>query len=340
MRLDRFAAYAWAVLAVNFVVVLWGAFVRASGSGAGCGAHWPRCNGAVLPRLEETATLIEFTHRVTSGIAFLLALALLVWALVRHGRGAGSNALLAGLRRRPWTPVVRSAALAMVFMVSEALVGAGLVLFELVGDNDSVARAVVLGIHLINTFFLLAFLALTAWYASGARVPRLRGQDVVATLLGLALLGMLVIGVSGAITALGDTLFPAGSLREGIQQDLSPTAHVLIRLRVLHPLLAVSMGVLMLIIGVSVRARRADPVARRLATVLVTLFFVQLAAGALNMLLLAPVWMQLVHLFLADLVWVTLVLLTSATLADAPVDVLAPVSRLPDARDHQPARAR
>src|SRR5690606_7309355 len=126
--------------------------------------------------------------------------------------------------------------------------------------------------------------------------------------LGLALLGMLVIGVSGAITALGDTLFPAGSLREGIQQDLSPTAHFLIRLRVMHPVLAVSTGLLMLLIGVSVRARRADPVARRLASVLVALFFVQLAAGAVNMLLLAPVWMQLVHLFLADLVWVTLVL--------------------------------
>jgi heme A synthase len=326
MRLDRFAAYAWAVLAVNFVVVLWGAFVRASGSGAGCGAHWPRCNGAVLPELAHAATRIEFVHRVTSGVAFLLALALLVWAFRRHGG------------RRPWSPVLRSAALAMVFMVSEALVGAGLVLFELVGDDDSVARAVVLGIHLINTFFLLAFLALTAWYASGARVPRLRGQDVIAALLGAALVGMLVLGVTGAVTALGDTLFPAESLREGIAQDFSPTAHFLIRLRVVHPVLAVSLGLLLLIIGVSVRARRADPAARRLASAMIALFFVQLAIGALNMLLLAPIWMQLVHLFMADVVWVTLVLLTSATLADAPVDVRAPVSRLPDPREHRPAR--
>ncbi|HEY0969923.1 MAG TPA: COX15/CtaA family protein [Gemmatimonadales bacterium] len=326
MRLDRFAAYAWAVLAVNFLVVLWGAFVRATGSGAGCGRHWPRCNGAVVPRLEHTAELIEFTHRATSGIAFMLALVLLLWAAVRASMADGAprsrlgRAVVAGFRRRPWSAELRSATLAMVFMVSEALVGAGLVLFELVADNDSVARAIVLGIHLVNTFFLLGFLALTAWYGSGARTPRIRGQDSVAVLLPLTLLLMLGLGVTGAITALGDTLFPAGSLAEGVRQDFSPTAHFLLRLRIIHPVLAVSTAFFALVVAVSVHFRRTDPVARRLAKVVMALFAVQLVLGFVNLILLAPVGMQLVHLLVADLLWVALVLLTSATLADEPVD--------------------
>ncbi|HEX5581413.1 MAG TPA: COX15/CtaA family protein, partial [Gemmatimonadaceae bacterium] len=306
MRLDRFAAYAWAVLVVNFFVVLWGAFVRATGSGAGCGRHWPRCNGAVVPSLEHTAELIEFTHRVTSGIAFVLALALLLWAAVRAtgtARWPGLRRLpgtiAAGFGARPWGAELRSATIAMAFMVSEALVGAGLVLFELVADNDSLARAVVLGIHLVNTFFLLGFLALTAWYASGARRPHLKGQDVVAVLSFVTLVGMLALGVTGAITALGDTLFPAGSLTEGVRQDFSSTAHFLLRLRIVHPVLALTVGFVTLLVVVSVHFRRVDPVARRLAKVAMSLFGLQLVLGFVNLFLLAPVWMQLVHLLAA-----------------------------------------
>ena len=75
-----FAAYAWAVLGFNLLVILWGAFVRATGSGAGCGSHWPLCNGEVLPRAPALATLIEFSHRLTSGVALLLVIGLVVGA--------------------------------------------------------------------------------------------------------------------------------------------------------------------------------------------------------------------------------------------------------------------
>jgi heme A synthase len=329
MRTIRFAAYAWAVLAANLVVVVWGAFVRASGSGAGCGSHWPLCNGQVLPSAAEAATLIEFTHRVTSGLALLLVVVLLGWALARHAAARPSEArptdflrapvrtTRAALARRPWGSELRAAALAMAFMISEALVGAGLVLFGLVADDDSVARAIVLAIHLVNTFFLLAFVALTAWWGSGRRPPQRRGHGGLAVLLGVALAATLAIGVTGAVTALGDTLFPAESLRAGIRDDFSATAHFLLRLRVLHPVLAVATGLYLLVVAHAVRARRGDPEARRLAAGIVALFFAQLAAGALNLLLLAPVWMQLVHLLLADLVWITLVLLTAATLSAA-----------------------
>jgi heme A synthase len=341
-RLDRFAAYAWAVLLFNFAVVAWGAFVRASGSGAGCGSHWPLCNGQVIPRDAHTAMRIEFTHRVTSGLALLAVFVLLGWAFRRHAAGVGARSEGGTVRRAlagPWSWELRGAVVAMAFMLSEALVGAALVLLGLVAENDSVMRAVVLGIHLVNTFFLLAFLALTAWWASGGRPVRVRGQGALGVLLLGAVAGLVLLGVTGAITALGDTLFPAGTLREGFQQDFSPTAHFLLRLRVIHPALAVSLGVYLLFVAGLVLRRRREPDARRFARLLTALFFAQLAAGTLNLLLRAPVWMQLVHLVLADTVWVVLVLLTATALSDAPA-ALQRRELTADRRGTPPARAR
>lgn len=330
MRLSRFAAYCWAVLAANLLVIVWGAFVRASGSGAGCGSHWPLCNGQVVPRAPEIATMVEFTHRLTSGVALLLVLAMLLWAAARNAPGPATRSRLArvrsGFASRPWSWELRGAALAMAFMISEALVGAGLVVFGLVADNASVARAVVLGIHLVNTFFLVAFVALTAWWASGGPAVRRRGGDLATRLVLGGIAGILVLGVTGAVTALGDTLFPSASLAEGIRQDLSPAAHFLIRLRVLHPLLAVALGLYLLLAAGVVRARRADATTRRLASAVIAIFFVQLAAGALNLLLLAPVWMQLVHLLLADAVWIATVLLAASTMRAAPAHAAAPAT--------------
>ncbi len=303
MRSNRFVSFAWATLAYNLAVVAWGAFVRASGSGAGCGSHWPLCNGEVVPRGAQTATLIEFTHRITSGIALLLVVGLVVWAWRRFPRGH---------------PARLGAGVAMGFMISEALVGAGLVLLGLVADNSSVARAVVLGIHLVNTFFLLAFIALTAWWGSGRSRMSLRGGGAVAALLVIAVAGTLIVGVAGAITALGDTLFPVSSLAAGVRQDFSATAHFLIRLRVLHPLLAIGLGFYLLAVAGVVRLRRPDPATRKLASLTILLFFLQLGIGTLNVALLAPIWMQLVHLLMADVVWLTLVLLTASALAVVP----------------------
>ena len=222
--MSRFARYGWAVLAFNLLVILWGAYVRASGSGAGCGAHWPLCNGEVLPRAPRLETLIELTHRLTSGIALLLVVLQLAWA--RRARPAGD-------------PARRMAHVAMALMLTEALVGAGLVLFEMVAQNQSIARAYWLSAHLLNTFALIASLALVPWLAQTGQRPRLAPLGREGRLLLAALLGTLLLGMTGAVTALGDTLFPAGSLAEGLRQDFSPTAHLLLRLRVLHPTLAV-----------------------------------------------------------------------------------------------------
>jgi heme A synthase len=293
-----YAAYAWAVLIFNLLVILWGAFVRASGSGAGCGSHWPLCNGEVVPRAPAIATLIEYGHRLTSGMALLLIAGLVVGAWRVYPRGH---------------VVRRGAALSAAFIVSEALIGAGLVLLEHVARDASIARGYWVGGHLINTFLLVAALALTAWWASGGRRLRLRGQGALGGVLFIALVAVLVLGVSGAVTALGDTLFPVSTLAEGKALTFSDSAHVFVRLRIWHPTLAVAVGLwLVLAAGAAVRAR---PAVRGWAMTSIGLYAVQLGLGAANVWLLAPIGVQIAHLLLSDLVWIALVLLVASTLA-------------------------
>ncbi len=306
-RLPRFA---WITLAWIVLVILWGAFVRATGSGAGCGAHWPLCNGEVVPRAAALETLIEYAHRITSGVALLMIFALAVWVF------------RARAKRHP----ARRAAIASVALIlTEAAVGAGLVLFHLVAENESVARALFMAVHLVNTFLLLAALSLTAhWCGSDAPLRRdaLRRDGWV---FGIAFFALLLVGTSGAIAALGDTLYPAQSLLGALAQDLSPTASLLVRLRVLHPMLAIAGTLAVAFAGARVIRSTAEPPSRRWAWAVVALAAVQLGVGLLNVVLLAPIWMQIVHLLLADALWIGLVLLAARTLALAP-----PV----EARDH------
>lgn len=217
----------------------------------------------------------------------------------------------------------------MFFMITEALVGAGLVLFELVAYDTSTARALVIALHLINTFLLLASLVLTAWWASGGKPVQFKGQSGLGWMMGLAFLAMLLLGASGAVTALGDTLFPATSLAEGLQQKFSPTAHFLVRLRLWHPLIAIAVGAYVIVVIGLVNTRLADPLARYLGRVFAVLYFVQLASGALNVVLLAPIWLQLWHLLLSDALWIALVLFAAAAFARrvqpvSSVDLLKP----------------
>jgi heme A synthase len=221
--------------------------------------------------------------------------------------------------------VRRSAALALLFTITEALVGAGLVLFRLVEGNDSAARAFWIAVHLANTFLLLAAITLTAVWASGrpARLPTGHGRSLgtrrgLVWALGAAFLGTLLVGMSGAVTALGDTLFPSGSLAEGVRSDFAPTAHFLLRLRVLHPILAVGVGLYLVVLASSLRSRRPDQATVRRAGVLIGVVTLQLGAGMLNLVLQAPIVMQMVHLLLADLVWIALVILAAWILSPVP----------------------
>src|SRR5918997_1595521 len=225
----QFARYAWFVTALTLAVILWGAFVRASKSGDGCGDHWPLCNGSVVPDASQTKTLVEFAHRATSGVAFLLVVGLCVWAWRAFGRGHAVRA---------------AAAASGFFIVTESLIGAGLVLLRLVGDNTSVARAAYLSVHLVNTFLLVAALALTAWWAARGVAERPRLFEFFRGRVGVALLGSLALGVSGAVAALGATLFSEGGGPSVDVEGMGAAARLLFSLRhyMLHPALAVLVG--------------------------------------------------------------------------------------------------
>jgi heme A synthase len=279
------------VLGYNFAVVLWGAYVRATGSGAGCGNRWPMCNGPVAPQTPAGATIIEFTHRVTSGLDLMLVAALVVWAFRAYPK-----------RHR----VRLGATLSATFLVTEALLGAALVVLNHVARNASSSRAWSLSAHLINTLTLLACLALTAWWGSGRPAVRLRGRAAWMAAATLAVFA--VLGVSGAIAALGDTLFPVTSLEAGFARDFDASANLFVRLRVWHPLIAAGAGAWVLYYAVSAVEPAME---RRLSYAVLALTGAQLAGGAINLLLLAPVGMQIVHLLLADLLWIALVLLSA-----------------------------
>ena len=301
----RLARYAWVVLVYNLAVIAWGAYVRATGSGAGCGAHWPLCNGEVMLRAPAIETLIEFSHRATSGLALVSVVVLFVWA--RRIARAGH-------------PVRLGATWSLVFMLSEAALGAGLVLFQLVAHDASAARAMAVGAHLLNTFLLLAALTLTVYWASGGSPFERSSRRQGIGRLTIGALAILLVSVAGAITALGDTLFPSESLSAGLSADLSATSHMLIRLRTIHPVLAIMVAIYLMTSAWQLAEGR--PSGRSIARTMTWLIGCQLAAGILNVVLLAPVWLQLAHLLLADAVWIAYVFLAADMLA-SPVTVTA-----------------
>ena len=296
--MTRFAKFAWLALAFNVLVILGGAFVRATGFGAGCGSHWPTCNGQIVPLSGSLDTFVEFGHRLTSGLAFLLVLGMCVWAF----------------RAYPRRHIVRFGALmSLIFMVLEALVGAGLVLFERVATDVSYARAVWMAAHLLNTFILLMWITLTAWWASGgARFP-LRGQGWTGVATLGALLLMALIGMSGAVTALGDTL-----LHLNVIHTNPIVGETLLALRVYHPTLAVGIAFYMIIVLTRLMLDRPSPTAYRLGIGFNLLYVAQLGLGLLNVWLKAPIWMQLVHLLITDILWIMLVLFSATVLATRP----------------------
>ena len=296
-KLSRFA---WFVLAWNVVVILWGAYVRATGSGAGCGAHWPLCNGEVVPRAPDTAMLIEFSHRLSSGLALLavVALAVWVWRTVAAGQ-----------------PARRAAIASVVFIVVEALLGAGLVLFRLVANDESLARAMVMPLHLANTLVLLLCLTLTAHFLSGGAPVAISGRTRTFGILAALLVLMIGVGKTGAIAALGDTLYPASSLLDGFRADLAPTTNLLLRLRILHPALGVAVGAMLVFGTAAIPLGAGDRRGRLAKRAIVALAIVQVLLGFVNVRLLAPVWLQLTHLLVADLLWIALVVLTASALA-------------------------
>lgn len=315
--------FAWFLVAYTLVVILVGAYVRATVSGAGCGDHWPLCHGQVVPDAQSEKTLIEFTHRVTSGLAWFLTLVL-------------------ALGCRKIRPANRYAWWSLVFMTTEGLIGASIVLLELVALDQSKARAVWMVLHLLNTFALLYTLCRTAkmtrpsvaqhrngsavkyYGASGSPSERLEEEPVPQASLprvksphtsarGLELrygkndstsrLGgantqanwwvpasILISAATGAVAALGDTLWLHAA--DANPDLLSKSGQEIFALRVWHPAVA--------LLTTAIIWTQTRPPARTPIRVVLVL---QVLVGALNIVLLVPTWAQLLHLALADTLW-------------------------------------
>ncbi|REK24077.1 MAG: heme A synthase [Actinobacteria bacterium] len=291
--MPRLARYGWFTLIFNVGVILLGALVRATGSGAGCGDSWPTCEGEIIPELSGD-TAIEFLHRSASGVALVLVFvfAVMVWRAFPAGEPARTGAVVSVLA-----------------IVGEALIGAMIVLSRWVADDDSVARAVAVPLHLVNTFLLLGALTLTIhWVSGGRRLDTVSHRSTWRWLL-LGAAAIVLISATGAITALADTLFP----KDGIGLDLEAGSHFLSRLRVIHPILAVVVAIIAWWkVGGSVRSGDAR--------LIVWLVGAMLISGVANVALGVPVWMQLVHLALADSLWIAYVLMGARAIgSDRPL---------------------
>jgi len=289
--------FAWGVLAYFIATILWGTIVRATGSGAGCGDHWPLCNGTVLQQSPTIQTLIEFTHRITAGLDLIFVLGLLVWTWRRTISGHLAR----------W-----AAAAAVFFTLTEGLLGALLVKLGLTAQSRSPLRAPMLALHLSNTLLLVAALAMAAHFLSrrtGLRWRDIRINHPIGTTIGM--ISVMIVGVTGSMAALGDTLFPATSFGNSLEQDFSADSSWLLRWRWTHPTFAILASIFL--IWVLIRAsRRGGPWDNRsLSALVVGLLALQYVFGALDVWLLAPVWMQVVHLLGADLLWSALVVLTA-----------------------------
>ncbi len=305
-KLDRFAKYAWFVLIFNILVILWGVFLRASKSGDGCGQHWLTCHGEVIPSAPELKTIIEFSHRVTSSLAGILLIILLVWAFRRWRAQKGPQNWL----------TLKASIGSFLFVVIEGLLGAGLVLTGNTAENLTPERPLWMAGHLINTFILLAFLTLTARYAGGGRRMDLRIPPKYLAALVIGVLAVFLVGVTGSIAALSHMIFPSGTLAEGMAQDFSPTSHLLLRLRLLHPITAILTSVFLIFLtGWLAKERKDDKDVSRWSNILSILVLAQIAFGSATLLMRAPIIMQLGHLLLADLIWISYVLFSAAFLS-------------------------
>ncbi len=297
---EKVAKLAWFTLAWNVIVILWGAVVRASLSGNGCGEHWPLCGGHLIPTFRAIATVIEFLHRASTGVDAFLLVALAVGIMVVFPAGHAAR---------------KAMGFSMFFTFTEALLGAALVEFHLVDRVATNARVIAEATHLTNTLLLMAAVTATAWFASGG--PRLDYQAGKKYLLSIAaaLSAALLLCVSGGIAALADTIYPPKSLSDALRQDISGAAPIMIHLRVWHPIAAVAAILIIVVTTRKIIKLVPSQDAVRFASWCQLFCLLEFCAGLLNVVILAPIWMQVVHLLLADLLWISLVLMASAALA-------------------------
>lgn len=312
-------AIAWTALGLTALLNLQGAVVRATGSGAGCGRHWPTCNGEIIPLAPSVETLLEFSHRLLTVLVAVVGL----WLLRRAFQSR---------RERPglWLATLVAAG----FFILQSLVGAATVVFGWTGEDTSIARSLVLPMHLVNSVSMLGALVLAVLYARDKTPGRwqLAERPLLGVLLLFGLLGMYLLMFTGGIAALGNTLFPSESLRAGLAADFDPDSHLLVRLRALHPLLGATVGVYLFVSLGLIRYLAPSAAVQRTARALWGVYLAQLVIGAVNLAFLAPMTLQLLHLAAAMLAFGLFAALAAYALGALPAPVPAPVRLLPAAR--------
>jgi cytochrome c oxidase assembly protein subunit 15 len=285
--LSRLAAV---TLGFMVIVILEGAVVRATGSGAGCGNHWPLCNGEVIPHHPRLATIIEFVHRQLTTVCTLLVVGLMVLTFRTHASGHRAR---------------RAAVWSGILLLAEAFLGAVLVKGGYVEANASNMRVVMQCIHFTNTMLLMAALTLTWWWSRSR--PAIFAPVRAVPMAWLALAATLVIGATGSVAALADTLFPSPSLTAALAQDFAANSPLLIRMRWLHPAAAV--------VGLTAAIFLSLLLRGNAARWLLGLIAAQFILGTADVLLLAPTWLQVLHLLGADLYWIALVAIVACVVS-------------------------
>ncbi len=301
-KLSKFAKFTWFVLVYNIIVVVWGVFLRASKSGDGCGQYWFTCHNELIPSAPELKTVIEFAHRLMSGLDFLIVLVLMIWVLRKFAKG---------------DQIRKFAVVSFLFIISEAVIGGILVLSGNTAEANTPVRPFLAIAHLLNTFILIGSLSLTAWLATGGEEFSLKNKGRFLWLLVLGIVGFLLVGSSGSLAALSSMLYETTSLAQGMQQDFAGSSPLLLKLRISHPILSILTGVGLIFLAGYLKANaEGNKYVQRFSSVLSLLVLVQIGFGSLTLFLLAPILMQLGHLLIADLMWISFVLMWATFLAE------------------------
>lgn len=268
-------------LFLSIVSILAGAFVRATGSGDGCGATWPTCKGRIIPALTDTSELIEFSHRSVSGL--LLVVTLIIFSKTRKFQ-KGS--------------LVKSVTNYLTFFVIfEAIIGAIIVLFEWVGLNSSLPRIVAVPIHLVNTFGLLGCYAILYKIIEDdlKEIKSIFNRNFI-----LISFLFLLSGATGSITALADVLFPSASFIEGFLEDFDKTSEALTRLRILHPIISSALSVVLYVYSTRINKKYGVNV-----KLLKTFVIVAVLLGVFNVISNIVLPLSILHLAIADFLWIS-----------------------------------
>jgi heme a synthase len=280
-----FTRLAWTAAAFTYLLIILGAIVRITGSGMGCGEHWPLCNGRLLPPL-DLPTLIEYTHRLVAAAVSVVVTALAAYAWwLRQEAGSteqSSNGPIAVQSDRPTVRPSVVSYVALALLVLQVALGAIAVRLELP------PWTVIL--HLGIAMLLLATLIVAA--RGSVRSPPSRA-GLGALFLGFVtvLFGALTANLGAASACLG---FP---LCNG---ELVPEGNYLQHVHWTHRLLAYAL--LGYVVWWALRT------GRRGAWYVVALVTAQVAVAAALVLLALPRPLQAAHVAVGAAVWAGLVL--------------------------------